>query len=83
MVVLLALTLMLSARGIMETKGNIYAVEQFTLSGNIINLLQSIVAIGKDLKWVVPNKSNYGSPSILFSNVMVSGKEASSKIELM
>ena len=56
---LLALTLMLSARGIMETKGNIYAVEQFTLSGNIINLLQSIVAIGKDLKWVVPNKSNY------------------------
>ena len=26
-----------------------------------------------DLHWGVPNKTNYGSPNILFSNLMITG----------
>ena len=43
---------------------------QSEISGNIIKLFNSIEAIADDLTFGIPNKAAFGSPSILFNNVI-------------
>ncbi|MBU0581374.1 MAG: TldD/PmbA family protein [Candidatus Margulisbacteria bacterium] len=43
------------------------------IAGNLINLLKSIEEIGNDLRFL-PFNGNIGSPTILISNISVSGK---------
>ena len=51
------------------------AVEQITISGNFFQLLKDILAIGKDLKFILPSGSSYyGSPSLLIKELSVAGK---------
>ena len=64
----------LPAKGILIIKNRNTAIEQFVISGNIYELFKSILAVGNDIYFGIPSKSLFGSPSILFSNFIISGK---------
>lgn len=62
----------LQASGFYIEDGNIaYPVNLITIAGNLFSLLKDVDKIGNDLKFSL---SGVGAPSILFSNVAVSGK---------
>jgi PmbA protein len=46
------------------------AIEQITISGNFYNLLNNVTAVADDLEY---NSSAVGAPSVLFSNIHISG----------
>jgi PmbA protein len=53
-----------------ENGGRKYPIHNFTVSGNFLQLLQDIVAIGNNLKF---NLSSIGAPSILVEKLNISG----------
>ncbi|MGI5894667.1 MAG: TldD/PmbA family protein [Candidatus Merdivicinus sp.] len=51
------------------------ALRGFTVAGNFFDLLQSITAVGSDLKFGLPSGYTvYGSPSVLVTELSVAGK---------
>ncbi len=61
----------LSAQGFLYQNGELkYPVHNFTISGNFLQLLKNIIAIGNDLKF---NFNAIGSPCILIEKLSVSG----------
>ncbi|MBI5700715.1 TldD/PmbA family protein [Candidatus Saganbacteria bacterium] len=63
----------IGAAGIMVENGNIaYPVRGITISGNLIDFLQAIDEVGSDLRFF-PMSANLGSPTLLVSNIAVSG----------
>jgi PmbA protein len=65
----------LGAQGYLFNKGQIqYPLHNFTVSGNFFELLKDIIALGNDLDFSPPTAgSAIGSPSILVSNLSISG----------
>lgn len=50
-------------------------VNQITISGNFLKLINNVQGIGNDLKFTMPSGSSiYGSPSILVNNLTISGQ---------
>jgi PmbA protein len=65
----------LLAKGQMVENGNTgRPVDQITIAGKFLTLLESVKAVGSDLQFGVPDDSRFGSPSLLIEEVMVSGK---------
>jgi len=52
------------------------AVDQITISGTFIELMQSVEAAGADMRFSMPGGSCFGSPSLLLKHVSVSGDGA-------
>lgn len=64
----------LSARGFLVENSEIKKpVEQITMSGNFLQLLKDIKAIGNDFKMGLPGSGHFGSPSVLVKSLDVSG----------
>ena len=58
------------AAGIMIEKGQkTYPVRGITIAGNLIEMLNSIEAVGSDLRFI----ANFGSPSLLIAGITISG----------
>ncbi len=49
-------------------------INQVTVAGNFLKLMQKVTAVGEDLRFGPPHGSAVGSPSLLISSLMVSGK---------
>lgn len=49
-------------------------VEQITVAGHFLQLMQSISAVGSDLKFGIPGGANVASPSLLVQGVKIAGK---------
>lgn len=65
----------LKAGGKRVVNGNITdIVSQITVAGNFLTLLQSVEAIGSDLKFGIPSGVCIGAPSVLIKELMVAGK---------
>lgn len=66
----------LAAKGFYIEKGKkIRPVNQITVSGNFLKVLQDIEMIGNDLEFDLPSSSSiYGSPSIKIKNLTISGE---------
>ncbi|MBR3299009.1 MAG: TldD/PmbA family protein [Clostridia bacterium] len=65
----------LIAAGLLVEGGSIIrAVEQITIAGNILTLLDGILAVGNDLRFRLPEYGRVGSPSLLIDKLAVSGK---------
>ena len=66
----------LSAKG-MRIRGGKLAepVTQITVSGNFYRMLESVQAVGKDLKFGVPGASAFGTPSLLVERLDIAGKD--------
>lgn len=65
----------LLAKGQMVENGKtVRPVDQITVAGKFLSLLESVRAVGSDLQFGVPEDSRFGSPSLLIEEVMVSGK---------
>jgi len=65
----------LSAGGFYIKNGSIARpVEQITIAGNFIDLLQDIEIIGKDFKMGLPGSSHIGSPSLKIKELDVAGE---------
>jgi uncharacterized membrane protein YcaP (DUF421 family) len=70
------------ARGIIEgapsivvEKGKIVRpVNQITMAGNFLEMLQDVEAVGSDLKFGMPMGSMMGSPSLKIKGLAVAGK---------
>ena len=65
----------LAAKGFLIEQGEkVKPVNQITVSGNFLKVLQSIEMIGKDLKFGLPSGASiYGSPSIKVKALTISG----------
>ena len=64
----------LSARGYAVRGGKkCEAVSDFTVTGNFYELLKNVEAVASKIVWALPPE--IGSPDILISSVMVSGKK--------
>jgi len=64
----------LSAFGYLVEKGKVVRpVNQITIAGNFIEMLQDVTAIGNDLKFGLPSGSMFGSPSLLVKKLAVAG----------
>ena len=65
----------LLSKGFLVENGEIVRpVEQITIAGSFLKLLQDIEAVGADLKFTLPGSTMLGMPSILVSGLMVAGK---------
>ena len=65
----------LLSKGFLVENGEIVRpVEQITIAGSFLKLLQDIEAVGSDLKFSLPGSTMLGMPSILVSSLMVAGK---------
>lgn len=65
----------LAARGFEVGEGRLKGpVEQITLSGNFYRLLESVEAVGGDLKFGMPGSGCFGSPCLLISGLSVAGR---------
>lgn len=65
----------LIAAGILVEGGSIIrSVEQITIAGNFLSMLKSIIAVGNDLRFRIPEFGRVGSPSLLIDKLVVSGK---------
>lgn len=65
----------LPVKGFLVTEGKSTPVEQFTIAGNIYELFKSVIAVGNDMYFGIPVATSvFGSPSILFSGLSISGK---------
>ena len=65
----------LIARGqLIENGAVVRLVDQITCAGNFLALMKNIEAIGNDLRFGIPQGGRVGSPSLLISKVVISGK---------
>jgi len=65
----------LIAKGQLVENGEIVrSVDQITVAGNFLALMQSIEAVGSDLRFGAPGFGRVGSPSLLIEKLIVSGK---------
>jgi len=65
----------LGAKGYLIENGRLARpVNQITLAGNFLELLQNIEAVGSDLEFGTPGASRFGSPSLLVRELSVAGK---------
>lgn len=65
----------LAAFGYLIEKGKIVRpVNQITIAGNFIAMLQDVVRVGNDLNFGLPSGSMIGSPSLLVKSLAVAGK---------
>lgn len=65
----------LLAKGRLVASGAIVRpVEQITVSGSFLQLMNSIIDIGNDLRFSIPRDGNIGSPSLLVSSLTIAGK---------
>ena len=65
----------LIAKGQLVENGEIVrSVDQITIAGNFLSMLQSIEEAGSDLRFGPPMGGRIGSPSLLISKLIVSGK---------
>jgi PmbA protein len=65
----------LIAAGLLVEGGSIIrSVEQITIAGNFISLLNGIIAVGNDLRFRAPEFGRVGCPSLLIDKLAVSGK---------
>ena len=65
----------LIAKGQLVENGEIVrSVDQITVAGNFLALMQSIEATGADLRFGPPMGGRIGSPSLLIAKLVVSGK---------
>ncbi len=60
------------ARGILINNGKEEYIESMILSTNLFDLFSNVLEIGNDLLF---NSSSLGTPSILFENILIVGKE--------
>lgn len=66
----------LGAAGVLIENGiKTDAVRGITISGNIVELLASILEIGSDLRFIASD-ANYGSPTLLVEGLSISGEHA-------
>lgn len=65
---------LLSGGFLTEAGKIVRSVNRITVAGTFLGLLRQAIAVGSDLKFNVPSDSNFGSPSILAEDLMVSGK---------
>ncbi|MBR5949204.1 MAG: TldD/PmbA family protein [Clostridia bacterium] len=66
----------LIASGLLVEGGSIIrSVDQITVAGNFITMMQNIIAVGNDLRFCLPYQSGrVGSPSLVIDKLTVSGK---------
>ena len=65
----------LIAKGLLVDCGSIIrSVDQITVAGNFLTMMQRIIAVGSDLKFGIPGFGRFGSPSLLIEKLMISGK---------
>ncbi len=65
----------LMARGLLVDCGSIIrSVDQITVAGNFLVLMQGILCVGSDLKFGIPGGGRVGSPSLLIDKLVISGK---------
>ena len=65
----------LIAKGqLVENGGIVRSVDQITVAGNFLTMMQNIEAVGSDLRFGPPMGGRIGSPSLLISKLIVSGK---------
>lgn len=48
-------------------------VNGITISGNFYDLLSNVVAIGSDLRFILPGNGHFGSPSVFVNKISISG----------
>ena len=53
---------------------DVRAVNEITISGDFIELLHSVKAVGKDIRFSMPGGSCVGSPSLLIEGAAISGR---------
>jgi PmbA protein len=64
----------LVAKGLLVENGRVVRpVDQITVSGSFMGMLSGVLSIGSDLFFDIPRGSAFGSPSVLFGELMVSG----------
>ncbi len=65
----------LIAKGQLVENGEIVrSVDQITVAGNFLTMMQGIEAVGSDLRFGPPGFGRIGSPSLLIEKLVVSGK---------
>ena len=65
----------LQAQGFVVRNGKMEEpVNGVTISGNLVDLLGNMESVGSDLMFGLPGGGHYGSPSVLVSEINVSGK---------
>ena len=65
----------LIAKGQLVENGEIVrSVDQITVAGNFLTMMQDIEAVGSDLRFGPPMGGRIGSPSLLIGKLIVSGK---------
>ena len=65
----------LIAKGQLVENGEIVrSVDQITVAGNFLAMMQGIEAVGSDLRFGPPSGGRIGSPSLLIAKLVVSGK---------
>ena len=65
----------LIAKGQLVENGEVVrSVDQITIAGNFLTMMQSIEAIGSDLRFGPPMGGRIGTPSLLIEKLIVSGK---------
>jgi PmbA protein len=65
----------LIAKGQLVENGEIVrSVDQITVAGNFLALMQGIEAVGSDLRFGPPMSGRIGCPSLLIGKLVVSGK---------
>lgn len=68
----------LQARGFLIKGGEIACpLSQITVGGNFFELLQTITAIGNDLRFASPGSNDFGSPSLRISRLTIAGNQES------
>lgn len=64
----------LIASGLLVEGGSIIrSVDQITIAGNFITMMQGILEVGNDLRFCLPDVGRVGSPSLLIDKLIVSG----------
>jgi len=52
----------------------VHPVEQITVAGSFLELMNSVLEVGADLEFGMPGGGRIGSPSLLIGSMMVAGK---------
>lgn len=65
----------LVAKGLLVENGKVVRpVDQITVGGSFLQMLNGVLALGSDLFFGIPRGSAFGSPSILLEELMISGQ---------
>ncbi len=65
----------LIAKGLLVENGEVVrSVDQITVAGNFLTMMQGIEEVGADLRFGPPGFGRIGSPSLLIGKLIVSGK---------